>query len=188
VRPSDAARLLGISSPSLKEWLDKGEIPSVLTEAGRREIPFVDVVDLLEEVEDARRAGSRRPVANVMRARRQRAAEIDVDDLLPRRGRSHRVPELQSLAYHRLVAARLDSQLLREARRRLRRWQETGRIHPRWHHEWEGVLRRPIDDVKQAISADTPEAAELRQTSPFAGVLTEQERRRLINAVEARGG
>jgi hypothetical protein len=44
----------------------------------------------------------------------------------------------------------------------------------------------PLPEVAKAISSDTARARELRQTSPFAGALTEQERRRLVQAVEER--
>ena len=40
--------------------------------------------------------------------------------------------------------------------------------------------------IAKAISADTPRARELRQTSPFAGALNEHERKLLVEAVERR--
>jgi hypothetical protein len=75
------------------------------------------------------------------------------------------VPGLHALAYHRVVANRLDEMLVRDARRRLERWEKEGRIDPRWAREWEQILA-------------------LRQSSPFAGSLTEHERRRIVQAVE----
>ncbi len=154
VRPADAARLLGISQPALKRWLDGGEISAVTTPRGRREIPL---------------------------------SELLVQRLIPRRSRrTHRTAELQALAYHRLIAERLDDEIVDEARMRLRRWRRESRIHPRWSNEWERVLALPLPEIKRAISADTKRARELRQTSPFAGMLTEQERQRLVKAVEDR--
>jgi len=188
VRPAEAARSLGISHASLNRWLDSGEIATVLTPHGRREIPLSELVELVEEVEQARAAGARRPLARVIHERQRRAEEaVDLKRLLPRRRpRSHRVPELQALAYHRLVAERLDEQMVGEARRRLRRRAEEGRIHPHWADEWERILAMPPPEIANEISADTKRARELRQTSPFAGMLTEQERRRLVRAVEER--
>src|SRR5947209_11571693 len=99
VRPSEAAKLLGVSRPSLKRWLDSDDIPTVLTRGGRREIPISELVDLLLEAEEMRQAGRERVLSAVIRARRERAAELDVDALLPpRRPRTHRQAELQSLA------------------------------------------------------------------------------------------
>ena len=188
IRPADAARILGIAPPSLLRWLDAGEIASVVTPDGRREVPVRELVELVEDVERVRRAGSARPVGRVINDRRRRAVEtVDVDRLLPRRRpRGHRTVELQSLAYHRLVAERLDEEIVATARRRLDRWRASGRIDERWAGEWERILSKPIGQIARAIAADSPRARELRQTSPFAGVLSEQERRRLVRGVEER--
>ena len=190
VRPAEAARLLGLSRASVHRWIEEQEIPTVLTPSGRREIPLGELVSLLEDVDEAREEGSKRPTGRAIRERHERSEQtIDLDRLVPRRQkRGHRVADLNSLAYHRLVAERLDESLLDEARRRLARWQKTGRIHPHWSSEWTRVLAQPLPKVARAIGADTPRARELRQTSPFAGVLTEQERRHLLRAVEERAG
>jgi hypothetical protein len=187
VSRAQAARLLGVSQTALDRWIGKGEITAVLTPQGRREIPLSELVGLLEEIEQlGDRSG--RPLASVIRERRRRSADdVDLDRLIPRRGRrGHRVAELQALAYHRLVAERLDEDIVDNARRRLRRWRSQGRVDPRWAEEWERVLELPLPRIAKTISADTKRARELRQTSPFAGVLTEQERRRLLHAVEER--
>lgn len=188
IRPADASRLIGVSQPALHRWMDQGEISTVRTPDGRREIPLVELVDLLDEVDRKRDEGSGRPLAAAIRTRRNRASEaIDLDRLLPRkRKRGHRTAELQSLAYHRVVADRLDEQLIEKARRRVDRWRTTGRIHPHWADQWQGVLEDSPARIARAISVDTPHARELRQTSPFAGVLTPQERRLLTQAVEER--
>ena len=188
VSRAQAARLLRISQTALDRWIEKGEVAAVITPRGRREIPLSELVELLEEVDQARDDRDRRPLAHVIRERRRRSQEaIDLERLLPRRRhRTHRIPELHALAYHRLVAERLDEQLVDETRNRLRRWREEGRIHPHWADEWDRVLAMPLPRIAKAISADTKRARELRQSSPFAGVLTQQERHRLLRAVEER--
>jgi hypothetical protein len=188
ITPAEASRLLGISQTGLDRWLKSGDVASVLTPHGRREVPLGETVGLLEEVERARSDGMQRPLARVIRDRRLQSSEtIDLDRLLPRRqARTHRVPELQSLVYHRVVAERLNEELVNTARRRLDRQRRDGRIDPRWAAEWERILELPIERIAQRISSDAPRARELRQTSPFAGVLTEQERQRLIAAIKER--
>lgn len=188
VRPATAARLLGVSHPALKRWMDKGEIATVTTPEGRREIPLRELLSLLEELDQHQGGAHSRPLTAVIRGRTRRSIEdIDIDRLLPRRAaRGHRAAELQALAYHRLIAERLDDQLLDGARRRLRRWEASGRIDPRWATEWTRILAKSPSQIARAIAADTPRARELRQTSPFAGALSEQERRRLVQLVEAR--
>jgi excisionase family DNA binding protein len=187
VRPADAARVLGVSRPALKRWIDKGEISSVITRQGRREVPVAELVDLRDEISHLPQPRGR-SLARVIRDRRRRADDaIDIDRLLPRkRARSHRVAELHALAYHRVVADRLDQELVEQAQERLREWRQDGRISPMWADRWARVLARPIPKVAETLRADTRSARELRQSSPFAGVLTEQERRRLVRAVEER--
>jgi hypothetical protein len=187
VRVADAARVLGISQPSLHRWIELGEVAAVRTPEGRREVPLSELVELLEEVDKARSEGTARPVGHVIRERRRAAESIDLDRILPRRrARGHRTPELQSLAYHRVVAERLNEHIVEQAGRRLEHWLEEGRIHPQWAQEWERLLAMPLERIAKEISSDSQRARALRQTSPFAGVLTEQERRRLVQAVEDR--
>lgn len=188
VRPASAARLLGVSQTALNRWLGRGDIASVLTPDGRREVPLPELLDLLDDLRRPDVADSGRPLAAVLRRRKRGAEEaVDLDRLLPRRrARTHRAPELQALAYHRLVAERLDDALVEDARRRIVSWERNGRVHPHWAAEWNRLLTQPLPRIARAISADTPAARELRQTSPFAGALNEHERRRLVDAVERR--
>jgi excisionase family DNA binding protein len=187
-----AARLLGVSYTSLDRWIEKGDISALFTPGGRREIPLSELLDLLEDVEQRRADGARFALASVIRDRRRQASAIDENEFLPpqlqrrTKPRRHRTAELQALAYHRLVARRLDQPLVDEAKRRLKRWREQGRIHPRWADEWERILAMPLPRIAKTIRADSQRARELRQSSPFAGVLTEQERRRLVETVEER--
>ncbi len=96
----------------------------------------------------------------------------------------HRTAELRSLAQHRLVAERLDEELLAQARERVQRWlDDGGPVHPVWAQRWRALLARPPGEVAAAICADDEAGRDLRQTSPFAGALTPAERWRIIRAV-----
>jgi hypothetical protein len=187
VSRAEAARLFRISYPALDRWIKKGDIPTVLTPSGRREIPLMELIDLRERLENEQKDSL--ALARVIRERRREAEAIaDEEFLEPRRAkpRTHKAPELHALAYHRLVARRLDSQLVSEARRRLAAWERTGKIDPRWAEQWERVLTMPLPRIAKAITAQTERGRGLRQTSPFAGALTEHERRRVAEAVEQR--
>jgi excisionase family DNA binding protein len=46
----------------------------------------------------------------------------------------------------------------------------------RWLDEWGRLLSGPVDSILEVLTSRTPRARELRQNSPFAGVLTESER------------
>jgi hypothetical protein len=41
-------------------------------------------------------------------------------------------------------------------------------------------LRRPLAEIREAIAADDQRGRDLRQNSPFAGALSEPERRRIL--------
>jgi excisionase family DNA binding protein len=55
-------------------------------------------------------------------------------------------------------------------------------VSRRWLDEWDTLLRGPLDRVLEALTSRAPRARELRQNSPFAGVLNEQERQRVLAA------
>ncbi len=96
----------------------------------------------------------------------------------------HRTAERRSLAQHRLVAERLDDELLDRARERVERWlAEGGPVHPVWAQRWRELLDRPAREVAAAICTDDEAGRDLRQTSPFAGALTHAERWAIIRTV-----
>jgi len=54
-----------------------------------------------------------------------------------------------------------------------------------WLDQWERLLSGPMDRVLEVLTSRSPLARELRQNSPFAGVLTEQERHSVLSAFNA---
>jgi hypothetical protein len=83
------------------------------------------------------------------------------------------VAERRSLELHRLVAERLraDPSLLERARDRVEAWLREGPVHPRWAEGWRRLLEQPLDDLLRVLVDPGPEAHDLRQSPPFAGVL-----------------
>jgi len=57
----------------------------------------------------------------------------------------------------------------------------------RWLAEWERILNGPIEGVLDALTSTSPRARELRQNSPFAGLLTERERTEVLDAFRTSG-
>ncbi|QOC27261.1 helix-turn-helix domain-containing protein [Microbacterium hominis] len=55
----------------------------------------------------------------------------------------------------------------------------------RWTAEWAKLLRGPAGPIIRALTADTVHARELRQNSPFAGVLGEEQRTAVLEAFRA---
>ena len=186
---SELGRLLGVSHTTVRRWIEKGDIPTVPTPRGRNEISLGQAVGLLESVQAISEGSPSHALAHVMHDQRDEAAALDVRLLF--RGRptkdveGHGKVEWRSLAYHRAVGQRLNRRILSDARQRLNRWQREGRIHPVWSAAWQQILDEPEDEIVRVLSSDSEQARALRQSSPFAGVLTEHERRRVIEGVES---
>ena len=96
---------------------------------------------------------------------------------------AHRTAEQRSLAYHRAIVDRLDEALVDEARAEVERLADEGRLHSRYADRWRHLLALPRDQIAAAITAEDQDAVDLRQNSPLAGFLNEQERRRIIETV-----
>lgn len=45
-----------------------------------------------------------------------------------------------------------------------------------WLAEWEALMNGPVDELLDALTARSPRSRELRQNSPFAGVLEDRDR------------
>jgi hypothetical protein len=180
-----SARLLGVTQTALDRHIDRGAVAVVLTPNGRREVPLTELVRLILALDEVTRSGGEsHPLAAVLRARRQRALSIDHATVMPDEpGAGRSSGEIRSLAFHRAVADRLDHQMVVDARRRLRRWTRAGMIDERWAGEWENVLSLPLDGLRRAMTSDDPVGQDLRQSSPFAGALDHEERKRVMDLV-----
>lgn len=92
----------------------------------------------------------------------------------------HFVIDQVNAAQDRLIAARLrrDPKVLRLARSNLRRWAaRDGRKVRSVFQEWHALLHRlNAHEIADFLCSDTPMARRLRQSSPFAGALTDSER------------
>jgi len=184
---SRAAHILGVSQTALDRWVAARQVPIVLTPHGRREVPRQFVIELRESIDELLSDGKHRHLlAEALKRRREAAAKAG-DAGIDRKGRrtsdGHRTAERRALAYHRLIAGRLDRGMVEEAKERIERLAADGHLHPRYAEDWRALLARPVDEIAAAISADTQEGNDLRQNSPFAGVLNEQERWRIIETV-----
>lgn len=186
VKKSVAARVFGVSQNALERWLSSGDIATVRTPSGRTEISVSELLDLLEQM--AEPGDLSRPLAAAVSRRRERSARTMTVDLLPWSPEGepddHRRASLRALAYHRAVGKRLTPAMVDAARRRLERWRAENRIHPVWADEWTKLLSEPLDRIREGIGEDSPHAADLRQSSPFAGSLSDHERRQILRAVD----
>jgi len=89
--------------------------------------------------------------------------------------------ELRSLWLHRAIATRIQADPARAravARANIaiaRAADETGRAES-WRRAWETLLDGPLDLLLATLCSTSRRAAQLRQTAPFAGLLSPQER------------
>ena len=100
----------------------------------------------------------------------------------------HRLAEARSLAMHCLIARKIAAEpaLLEVSRRNVAAWRARyGDSAPRALEEWREILGRPWPDIAALITDPGETAARLRQSSPFAGILTPAERRRVYEAFRA---
>lgn len=183
-----AASLLGVSHTALARWIDAGDLPTVFDSSGRQGVPVAALLELREAV-DAERLANRRGrhlLEPAMSEGRNRAERLEARGLLPATGKGgegHSRADRRSLAYHRALAPRLRRPMIDDALRQVWKWRARGSIDARYADRWEQILRRPVADVRRAISEDSQAARDLRQTSPFAGMLSEAERRKILREV-----
>ncbi len=126
-------------------------------------------------------------LANVRIGKHRRIERDAIDAFLrvPASRSGLRREQLASLWLHRAVAGRLaqdPAAVLDHARANL---EELSREHPSartWLDAWGRALDGGAEEVLQVLTSPAESAAELRQNSPFAGVLDEAERRRVLDA------
>jgi hypothetical protein len=103
------------------------------------------------------------------------------------RVRHHQWIDQRSRALHDAVATRLeaDPALLNVARANLRRWMSTNPSAPL--REWQSLLdNATLPQLVSVLRADNERAAWLRQSSPFAGILTSAERQTIMQRYDSR--
>jgi hypothetical protein len=178
-----AARLLGVSHTALERWMKAGDLPVVYSAKGRVEVPVPALLDLYEAVHTGRADSPRYPLKPVMVRNRDAAQRLRIHQPRDCGDIPHNRARARSLAYHHVVASRLRRSMVEEARHVLFRWREQGRIDELYADRWEQLLERPLPEIRRALVEESQRADDLRQSSPFAGVLSEPERRRIVREV-----
>ncbi|HWK26251.1 MAG TPA: hypothetical protein VNS09_06810 [Solirubrobacter sp.] len=184
-----AGELLGVSHTTVRRWIEAGEIPRLVDASGRSGVPVQALLRLHDQVGEERAAGRRslHVIEPVVADARERASRLDpralVADVDGASEDRHDRARRRALAYHRALAGGLRRAVVDEARHRIWEWREDGRIDARYADQWEEVLRRPLPEIRDVLSEDSEWASDLRQNSPFAGMLSEAERRKILATV-----
>jgi len=125
---------------------------------------------------------------------RQRAAglrivtRVEPVRTLPAGALKHRIIEARSLAMHCIAAQKIEREpaLLNTVRQTLESWRSRyGDNVPRALDEWKSILEQPWPAIAALITDPGEQAARLRQSTPFASVLTAPERERVYEAFRA---
>ncbi|HVP03705.1 MAG TPA: hypothetical protein VMT10_14135 [Solirubrobacteraceae bacterium] len=183
---SMAARLLGVHHSSLQRWVSSGDLPLVMAADGRKGIPVSAVATLSEQLRDRQQPNRSHRIEPVVAEDRRRADMLNAESLVGSGGPPedpHSRAARRSLAYHRAIARRLRRAMVDQARHQIWQWERESRIDPRYASQWEEILKLPVREVSRALGEDTPYMADLRQSSPFAGMLSEAERRKILQDV-----
>jgi hypothetical protein len=101
---------------------------------------------------------------------------------------SHRLLDARSLVMHALIAQKIarNPNLLRIAEQNMARWRSRWPTQPPpWYLEWQQMLTKPWSSIAALITEPSEHANRLRQSTPFAGVLTSAERKRIYDAFRA---
>ena len=148
----EVARMLGTSRQHVVDLCERGDLPCVRTGTHRR-VP--------------------------------RAA---AEELLDKASRNFTRDQERSLWLHRVVSAQLVTDpdtTLTKARENLLAWRgahRSGGMSERWLGQWTKILDGGVDEVAAVLTSESRRAVELRQNSPFAGVLAPDVRGQVLTA------
>jgi hypothetical protein len=99
----------------------------------------------------------------------------------------HRLGEERSIAYHTLIAERVlhKPEVLEAARRRVAEWMTQEPV-PFYAQKWSEILARAPEAIGAFLVERSELAIELRQSTPFAGAITPQERWKIFHETRER--
>jgi len=91
--------------------------------------------------------------------------------------RDHDAIDRRSLTMARRIVEKIDGDPVRgglaHARQVCERWVSHGNVPAR---EWLRILDRPWEEIREILLSEAEESKRLRQSDPFCGILTPQER------------
>ena len=103
--------------------------------------------------------------------------------------KDHRLIDERSLAFDRLIVGKLREEpaLVEKARSNIARWLHTcsPAVRPALL-EWQRLLAGSFDELLTLMEATDERATRLRQSSPFSGILSQEERLGIIRDFQKR--
>jgi len=98
----------------------------------------------------------------------------------------HQLHETRSLRMHRMVAERFrqePGEVIQFGLMNLERWRQQG-VDCDDFNVWTNLLFGPSFGLVEALTSASEEAVRLRQSSPFAGIIPEETRRKILASAE----
>lgn len=102
---------------------------------------------------------------------------------------THQSIDERSLAMDRLIAAKVrqDPLLVNKAREILLRWMASADPSVlSVFKEWKTILEQPLEEILVTLQGEDERSTRLRQSSPFCGILSREERTRILLEYERR--
>ena len=149
---------------------------TVRSEQGLSQRAFAERLGLAQSVVARYETGAVAPSLEKLQEMLEEAGFAMTLRIRPKKGRTHRLHELRSLEYHRLVAAAMaeNGELLERGRKRVEDWLSGERVFAgdlAYARAWRKLLRANKQEVMREVVAENSEMRELRQNSPFSGML-----------------
>ena len=96
--------------------------------------------------------------------------------------------DYRSLELHKLIAAKLkeNPRLVNTALENIERWKMKNNFPQPYLDDWLNIINHGLEPLLDFLASETEEAARLRSSSPFTGILTQEERNdifRLFGAI-----
>ncbi|WP_345215857.1 helix-turn-helix domain-containing protein [Georgenia halophila] len=151
------------------DWLSTGDVAAILGVSRQHVVDLCDRGELICTKVGAHRRIRRRDVARMTKPSVTREQE-------------------KSLWLHRalLGALMVDPRgVLQAAKDNIATWKTMHRpdgMTVRYLDQWQGVIEDGVHEVVEVLTGMDEQSSELRQNSPFAGVLPDEERRQVLRA------
>jgi hypothetical protein len=115
------------------------------------------------------------------------SAQLVLNLFAPMFRHPHEIADRRSIILHERVAQLMleDPSIQDRARQRVQQWRRSGSVAQAYTDAWEGLLSCSVPEVVAVLRRDDDEARQLRQVSPFAGVLSARERWDLLRREKA---
>lgn len=90
----------------------------------------------------------------------------------------YQLSDWRSLDFHKLIAEKIraNPSLVQKALSNMKRWEEQNGCHETLWDDWLVIIESGLEPLIDFMTSESDEAQRLRSSSPFVGILTQEER------------